>query len=150
MQHDDLDECADSSSTNKEAVSLFEKYHQEISKVIHVDEFNMKQVQMELPSNRHYWVGRLMHHKSEVSKLQKMRKQAISKIADKLQADSPIALTHKSAQLSAEHHNIILKIDEQICENELLVEYLSKIEANFRSISYDIKNLIEIIRLETT
>jgi hypothetical protein len=27
---------------------------------------------------------------------------------------------------------------------------LGKIEANFRSISFDIKNLIEIVKLETT
>ena len=40
--------------------------------------------------------------------------------------------------------------DEQITENELLIEYLTKIEANFRSINFDIKNIIEIQKLETS
>ena len=130
--------------------TLFERYHNQLTKVVSVDEFNMKQVQMDLPVHRHYWVGRLMHHKFEISKLQKTRKQAIHKVVQKLQDESPINLTSKSAYSSAEQHSVIIKIDEQITENELLVEYLSKVEANFRSVSYDIKNLIEIIRLETT
>jgi beta-glucosidase/6-phospho-beta-glucosidase/beta-galactosidase len=132
------------------SVSLFEKYEQEIKKYVTVDEFNMKQIQMDLPSTRHYWVGRLMFHKQEIIKLKKLRKQAQIKITDKMQEESPVGITHKTACVASDNHPVILKIDEQIAENELLVEYLTKIEANFRSISYDIKNLIEIIRLETT
>jgi hypothetical protein len=130
--------------------SLFEKYEQEIKKYVTVDEFNMKQIQMDLPSSRHYWVGRLMFHKQEIMKLKKLRKQAQVKITDKMQEESPVGITHKTASIASDNHPVILKIDEQIAENELLVEYLTKIESNFRSISYDIKNLIEIIRLETT
>jgi beta-glucosidase/6-phospho-beta-glucosidase/beta-galactosidase len=132
------------------SVSLFEKYEQEIKKFVTVDEFNMKQIQMDLPSSRHYWVGRLMFHKQEILKLKKLRKQAQVKITDKMQEESPVGITHKTASIASDNHPVILKIDEQIAENELLVEYLTKIESNFRSISYDIKNLIEIIRLETT
>ena len=130
--------------------SLFERYHRELAKIVTVDEFNMKQVQMDLPANRHYWVGRLIFHKNECVKLKKARKQAIHKISEKIQNESPVALTVKTAELSAEQHTLIQKIDEQITENEMLVEYLTKIETNFRSISYDIKNLIDIIQLETT
>jgi len=131
-------------------VSIFERYQNEIAKLVSVDEFNMKDVQMNLPANRHYWVGRLMYHKFEVSKLNKTRKQAISKIVEKIQNETPIGISHKNVTHSAEQHPVVIRIDEQIVENELLIEYLSKIESNFRSVSYDIKNLIEIIRLETT
>lgn len=132
------------------SISLFEKYEQEIKKYVTVDEFNMKQVQMDLPSIRHYWVGRLMFHKQEIAKLKKIRKQAQIKITDKMQEESPVGLNHKTACVASDNHPIILKIDEQIAENELLVEYLSKIEGNFRSLSFDIKNIIEICKLETT
>ena len=44
----------DNSETKKSnAISLFEKYHEEISKLTSIDEFNMKQTQLELPSHRH-------------------------------------------------------------------------------------------------
>lgn len=138
------------SSDKSTVLSLFEKYHNEIGELVKIDEFNMKQVQLDLPANRHYWVGRLMHHKSEVVKLKKTRSQALSKIKDKLAGESPVVLTPKTLEMSAEQHPLMQKIDQQITENEMLVEYLSKIETNFRSISYDIKNLIDIVKLETT
>jgi beta-glucosidase/6-phospho-beta-glucosidase/beta-galactosidase len=131
-------------------VSLFEKYEQEIKKYVTVDEFNMKQIQMDLPATRHYWVGRLMFHKQEINKLKKLRKQAQVKITEKMQEESPVGLSSKTVYAASDNHPVIVKIDEQIAENELLVEYLSKIEGNFRSISFDLKNLIEIIRMETT
>jgi hypothetical protein len=45
---------------------------------------------------------------------------------------------------------VITKIDDQIAEHSLVIEYLEKIETNFRSIGFDIRNLIEIVKLETT
>jgi hypothetical protein len=132
------------------AKSLFEKYHEDIAKQVNVDEFNMKEVQMGLPVARHYWVSRLMFHKQEILKLKKLRKQARQKIIDKIQQDSPVGLTVKTMDSAVDEHPVIQKIDEQVTENELLVEYLLKIEANFRSVSYDISNLIKIIQLETT
>jgi hypothetical protein len=132
------------------AVSLFEKYEQEIKKYVTVDEFNMKQIQMDLPATRHYWVGRLMFHKQEINKLKKLRKQAQVKITEKMQEESPVGLSSKTVYAASDNHPVIVKIDEQIAENELLVEYLTKIESNFRSISFDLKNLIEITKLETT
>lgn len=131
-------------------ISLIEKYNDEIKKYVTVDEFNMKQIQMDLPATRHYWVGRLMFHKQEILKLKKIRKEAQRKITEKLEHESPVGLNPKTLEQAQQNHPIIGKIDTQIAEHELVVEYLSKIEANFRSVSYDIKNLIEIVKLETT
>ena len=136
--------------TDEKPKSLFEKYHEDIAKQVNVDEFNMKEVQMGLPVARHYWVSRLMFHKQEIFKLRKLRKQARQKIIDKIQQDSPVGLTVKTMDSAVDEHPVIQKIDEQVVENELLVEYLQKIEANFRSVSYDISNIIKIIQLETT
>jgi hypothetical protein len=133
-----------------EEISLFERYNEEIKKVIAVDEFNMKQVQMDLPVQRHYWVGRLMFHKQEILKLKRLRNQAQQKVAEKTRTELPVGVSARTVSLTTDVHPVIQKIDEQIAENELLVEYLGKVEANFRSVSYDIKNLIEIIKLETT
>lgn len=137
-------------STGVASETLFERYHNDIKKQVDVNEFNMKEVQMGLPVARHYWVSRLMFHKQEIIKLRKLRKQAKQKILDKIHQESPVGLTSKTVDIASDDHPVIQKIDEQIAENELLVEYLTKIESNFRSISFDIKNLIQIIQLETT
>lgn len=131
-------------------ISLIEKYNDEIKKYVTVDEFNMKQVQMDLPATRHYWVGRLMFHKQEILKLKRLRKEAQKKIADKLEHESPVGLNPKTLEHAQQNHPVVGKIDEQIAEHSLVIEYLEKIETNFRSIGFDIRNLIEIVKLETT
>jgi hypothetical protein len=130
--------------------NIFEQYHEQIQQQINVTEFNMKDIQLGLPAARHYWVSRLMFHKQEIIKLKKLRKQAKQKVIAKMTEASPVTLTMKTADVSADEHPVVQKIDEQIAENELLVEYLSKVESNFRSVSYDIGNIIKIIQLETT
>lgn len=130
--------------------TLFEKYYNEIKQQICVNEFNMKEVQMGLPAARHYWVARLMHHKRESNKLKNLRKQAKVKILEKLENESPAQLTTKALDVAVESHSIIQNIDDKIAENEILIEFLTKTESNFRSVSYDISNLIKIIELETT
>jgi len=140
----------DEQKTEESIISLIDKYNADIKKYVTVDEFNMKQIQMDLPATRHYWVGRLMHHKQEILKLKSLRKEAQKKIADKLEHESPVGLNPKTLEQAQQNHPVIAKIDGQIAEHDLIVEYLGKIEANFRSISFDIKNLIEIVKLETT
>jgi hypothetical protein len=136
--------------TENSIISLIEKYNEEIKKCVTVDEFNMKQVQMELPNVRHYWVGRLMYHKQEILKLKGLRKQALQKVSDRVQAELPVGVSSRTVSVATDTHPVMIKIDSQIAEHELVVEYLGKIENNFRSLSYDIKNLIDIVKLETT
>ena len=133
-----------------EQKSLFEKYHEAIGKQVKIDEFTMKDTQMALPTNRHYWVGRLMFHKFELQRLRKLRKQVAEKVAEKIREESPVSLSLKALDDAVNHHAAIQKIDESYQENELLVEYLTKIENNFRGLNFDIKNLLGIITLEVT
>jgi hypothetical protein len=91
-----------------------------------------------------------MYHKQEILKLKKLRKESQKKIVDKLEHESPVGLNPKTLEQAQQNHPLIAKIDGQIAEHDLIVEYLGKIEANFRSLSFDIKNLISIVQLETT
>jgi hypothetical protein len=131
-------------------ISLLEKYHEQIKEVVTLSEFNMKEVQLNLPAHRHYWVGRLMFHKRELRKLQSIKTQARPKIAQKMIEDIPVGINQRTSDSVIGTHPIMIKIDEQIAEQELLIDYLTKIEANFRSMGFDIKNLTEIIKLETS
>lgn len=128
---------------------LFE-YHQKIEDFLKIDELNMKDVQMSLPSVRHYWVGRLMHHKQQIAKLRKAKDKAATTIKNKIQEESPIGLSCKTVAESIAKHDIILKINEEIANNELIVEYLSKVESNLRDAQYGLNNLTKIVTLETT
>lgn len=129
---------------------LFSEYHKKIEEFLKIDELNMKDAQMSLPSVRHYWVGRLMHHKQQIIKFKKAKDKAIKTLKTKLEHESPIGLNPKTVMQSVLSHDIIYKIDEEINNNELLVEYLTKVESNFRDAQYGMNNLTKIITLETT
>lgn len=134
----------------QDLLELLKVYNEQIKPQISINELNVKDVQFDLPNRRHYWAGRLIYHKASIIKLQRLRKEAHKKLKQKIEQESPVALESRSVKSSIESHHIMEKIDREIMEHELLVEYLTKIESNFRSLSFDIKNLVELIRLETT
>ena len=134
----------------KTSADLFVEYHQKIEEFLKIDELNMKDAQMSLPSVRHYWVGRLMHHKQQIIKFKKAKEKATKSLRLKLEQESPIGLSPKTIAESISQHEIMQKIDDEIVNNELLVEYLTKVESNFRDAQYGMNNLTKIITLETT
>ncbi len=137
-------------SEEKASVDLFKEYHQKIEEFLKIDELNMKDAQMTLPAVRHYWVGRLMFHKQEINKYKKLKEDAARKLRARIQAEAPVGLTAKTLADSVASHDVIRKIDDEIANNELLVEYLTKVESNFRDAQYGMNNLTKIITLETT
>jgi hypothetical protein len=136
--------------SEKNSSDLFLEYHQKIEEFLKIDELNLKEAQMSLPSVRHYWVGRLMFHKQQIFKLKKAKEKASKKIKEHLETESPVGLTPKTIANSIQSHEIIAKIDEEITNNELLIDYLTRVEANFRDAQYGMTNLAKIITLETT
>lgn len=130
--------------------NLLYEYHEKIETFLKFDEINIKDAQMALPSVRHYWVGRLMFHKQQIQKLKKAKDKAAKTIKQKLEAESPVSLNIKTINDSILSNEVIIKIDEEINNNELVVEYLNKVESNLRDAQYGMTNLTKIITLETT
>ena len=122
-----------------------EKYIDELTKDVEIDEFALKECQMKLPALKHKWVGRLVRHKKELYNLQKKRRVTLNTIADKVRDSSEIQLTRPAAEKIAEKHTDMIKIDDEIKDIELVVELLDKCERIFSSMSFDMKNLVEII-----
>ena len=136
--------------SEKTSIDLFQEYHQKIEEFLKIDELNMKDAQMSLPSVRHYWVGRLMFHKQQIIKLKKTKDKAAKTLRERIEMESPIGLSPKTIAESISKHEVMQKIEDEIVNNELLVEYLSKVESNFRDAQYGMNNLTKIITLETT
>lgn len=135
---------------NKTAAELLLEYHEKIAQFLKFDELNIRNCQLELASVRHYWVGRLMFHKQQVAKYKKAKEKAAKSLRQKLEHETPVGLTPKTIAESINSSEIMQKIDEEITNQELLVEYLTKVESNLRDAQYGMNNLSKIIALETT
>ena len=59
------------------------------------------------------------------------------------------AVNLQTAMKAAEKHQKIRDIDDKVRENKLIVEFLEKSERIFSGMSFDIKNITEIMKLET-
>ena len=130
-------------------MKLLEEYISELSTDIQIDEFSMKDVQMKLPAIKHKWTGRLMRAKMEIEEKRKEKYKLVERIAEALIKESPVSLSMPMAKKTAELHPDVKETWDQINELKLVVEFLEKTEKTLSSITFDIRNIVEIIKLET-
>jgi hypothetical protein len=129
--------------------NLFEEYENEITLDTKIDELNLLEKQLQLPGVKHKWVARLISHKRKLNILNKKRKEIKESVLSKLQ-DIPKGIPRKSLDSKIDSTEQIISIDEEIEETNIMIEYLEKVEQIFKTMSYDLKNIIDINKLETT
>lgn len=129
---------------------LLEEYIKELENDLKIDELILKDYQLKLPGIKHKWAGRCIRHKLELVDIKKKREKLKKEIVDKIQEQSPVKLAVPVVERTAEKCSEIVDIDNKIKEIELVIELLEKSEKTLSSASYDIKNLVDIIKLETT
>ena len=120
----------------------------EIGQDLVVDDFNLKEVQMRLPARKHFWVARLMDAKVEKNKLIAKKKSLKKELTKKVIADSPVKITPAVAEQHAERHESVVNITNLLAEYSVIVEYLEKVEKVLSAMSFDLKNIVEINKLE--
>ena len=64
---------------------IIQNYQKELNDHLVIDEFTLKDVQLQLPGRRHIWVGRLMRHKHEVNQLKKNKTEKLADLTKKIQ-----------------------------------------------------------------
>lgn len=129
-------------------MELLKKYKEEIGSDLLITDFNIKEIQLKLPSRKHFWAARLIDAKITLDKLHKKRKALKKTLATKIIAEAPVKLTQQAAEAAAETSTDLVQIADNIKEYEFIVEYLEKVEKIMSSMGFDIKNIIEIQKLE--
>ena len=129
-------------------MGLLEKYIDEIKNDTKIDEMNIKEQQLVLPSRKHFWNAKLILHERELNDLKKQRNQKIKELTEQFIEKSPVVIAKKTATQSVENLPIIKEFDKKIEDLEYVVELLVKTEQIFKTMSYDIKNIIDINKME--
>ena len=130
-------------------MNILDQYLTEFSEDTRVDEFNVKDVQMKLPGIKHKWVGRLMRSKIDINTLQRDKKTKIDELSKVLIAQSSIRVSEPIARRKVEEHQDVVTIDSKIRELEFLIEFCERAEKILSAMTYDIKNICDIMKLET-
>jgi hypothetical protein len=129
-------------------MEILKKYISEIGSELNIDEMNLKESSMRAPARKHFWVSRLITHKLELNEAKKLKEKTIKTLMNKVENDSPIAMSKLNLEKSIENTEEIKNLNHQIKEHEMIVEYLEKVEKIYSSLTYDIKNMVQMTSLE--
>jgi hypothetical protein len=126
-----------------------EKLLEELKQFLQFDELNLKEKQLMLPGIKHRYATIYIQTKREMGALHAERKRMLRNVVDEINRESPVKLSMIAAEKLAADHETVEEIDQKIRNNELILEICEKSERILNSASYDIKNLVELIKLET-
>ena len=129
-------------------VELLKKYFEEVGKDLVLDDFNIKEQSMRLPARKHYWVAQLIKAKIERNQTFEKKKKLKKDITKELIATSPVKLSQSAAEQAAERHESLSTLTSKIKELDLIIEYLEKVSHVMNQMGFDIKNAIEIMKME--
>ena len=129
-------------------MELLKKYIEEITKDLQLDDFNIKEAQMRLPARKHFWVARLIESKIKRNSLFREKRFLKKEVVKKVISDSPVRISQSAAESAAERHESISKLNESISEQDAIIEYLEKVEKIMGQMHWEIKNIIDINKME--
>lgn len=135
---------------NLSPLEKLEKYQNEVKEDLKINEVTLSDKSFEIPQKKHYWATKFILETQQLNKLERDKKRLEKKV---LEANSeeltPVKLSSLGMKKVIANTTPIQEITQQIEDQKLLVEYLSKVEKIFSFITNDIKNIIEIRQLET-
>lgn len=129
-------------------MEILKRYISEITKELDINEMNLKESSMRAPARKHFWVSKLINHKIELNNLKKTKDTILKKLVEKTAANSPVALSKINTEKTLENTEEIKKINEELKQHESIIEYLEKVEKIYSSITYDIKNMVQMTSME--
>jgi hypothetical protein len=130
-------------------MDILDKFKEEIVKDLKIDEINLLDKQMMLPSLKHKWVARLIDSKRELNALNRRKKVLRESVLEEFKKNGiPPGILKSTIDNKINCSDPMLKLQEEIEEKEIVVEYLEKVEVIFKNMSFDLKNIVEINKME--
>ena len=130
-------------------MSLLSKYIKEVEQDLILNDFNIKETQLRLPAKKHFWVARLIEAKRNLQDLIDKEKKMTKVLSAKIKEQSPVTLTDKTVLNLIDDQEEIGSIKEKKRDLTNVVEYLEKVEKIFGSMHWEIKNIVDLGKLET-
>lgn len=128
------------------------KYFEEIKEDLKLDQINILEKQLSLPAIKHKWVSFLIKSKIQRNELEKKKKEIKEIVLKKYTQDNniPTGVPKASIKAKIEGSDSIKKIDDDLKDLDVIIDYLEKVEKIFTTFSYDISNATKLMILETT
>jgi len=121
---------------------------EDIGQDLVLNDLNLKEQQQRLPARKHFWVGRLIEAKIKRNELiatkTKLKKDLVKKVIE----DSPVRINQTAAEAATEKYESVTKLNKGIKEQDTIIEYLEKVEKILGNMHWEIKNVIDMNKME--
>ena len=127
---------------------IIEQYTIESSIDTNIDRLNVTEVQEKLVNNKHKWSARLINHKIKLNKYRNQRFTILEEKIEEYQNTQPVMVNKSIAEKAVSKKKDIRVIDNKIENEILIIQHVENIYKNISFATNDIKNLVELMKLE--
>jgi len=127
---------------------IVEQYTIESSIDTNIDRLNVTEVQEKLVNNKHKWSARLINHKIKLNKYRNQRFTILEEKIEEYQNTQPVMVNKSIAEKAVSKKKDIRVIDNKIENEILIIQHVENIYKNISFATNDIKNLVELMKLE--
>ena len=127
---------------------IIEQYTVESSIDTNIDRLNVTDIQEKLVNNKHKWSARLINHKIKLNKYKANRLAILEEKIDEYQNTQPVMVNRSIAEKAVSKKKDIRSIDYKIENEILIIQHVENIYKNISFATNDIKNLVELMKLE--
>lgn len=125
---------------------------EEIGKIVQEDmkynETNVLKKQFDLPSKKQFWLSQLFAAKRELESLKRKKAELTQQAAESYNKDSAVGMSTKSVEATLKARSeSFKKLGEEIDEAQFKVEYLTEVTKIYSNATYDIKNIVEMQKM---
>ena len=127
---------------------LFTQYQTTLADQTKLDDLNLKEAQLKLPGYKHYWAGLIIKHKRDLANLKKQKDTKKEELVERIKTTEEVELSRLAIANKVNLLPEIKTLDQEIEAMEQLILYVEKAEQILKGMSFDIKNIIDIQKLE--
>jgi len=124
----------------------FKKIVKEITEDLKIDRMNLDEKTLRIPSIKHFWVAKLYTTKIRILTLEKKKKARIDELKNGYVSEIGLSKTSMMQNLNSDEQ--IMKINEEMEELKLIVDYLEDAKFVLGRVTDDLKNRIELEKVE--
>lgn len=124
----------------------FKKIVKEITEDLKIDRMNLDEKTLRIPSIKHFWVAKLYTTKIRILTLEKKKKARIDELKNGYVSEIGLSKTGMMQNLNSDEQ--IMKINEEMEELKLIVDYLEDAKFVLGRVTDDLKNRIELEKVE--
>ena len=128
---------------------IINQYLEEANLDTDLDRLEVINTQERLVNNKHKWSARLINHKINLSNFRFKRESILEEKVIEFQNTEPVRVSRLIAEKAVRNKKEIKTLDLKIKNEQLIIDYLENIYKNISFATNDIKNLVELMKLET-